>query len=61
GVTYVAEIYADDPAGDWQTNPLALTITQMLVDSETLLTLRLAAGGGQAIRFRPATPAELAP
>ena len=56
---FVAEIYADAPGADWETNPLALEIREQLVDRETILQLTLAPGGGQAIRFRPATTEEL--
>jgi alpha-glucosidase len=58
GVTYVAEIYADGPGADWETNPLSIEIKETLVDQDTTLTLRLAPGGGQAIRLRPATAAD---
>jgi alpha-glucosidase len=57
--TYVAEIYADAAAADWETNPLALTIEQVLVDSKTIINLELAPGGGQAIRFHPAIAQEM--
>lgn len=53
-VPYVAEIYADGADADWQRNPLAIEISQALVDRDTTLQLRLAPGGGQAIRLRPA-------
>ncbi|RQW04217.1 glycoside hydrolase family 97 protein [candidate division KSB1 bacterium] len=52
---YVAEVYRDGIDADWQTNPYAIDITEMLVDHNASLTLRLAPGGGQAIRFRKAT------
>jgi alpha-glucosidase len=55
---YVAEIYADGPGADWDSNPSPLTISEVLVDSHTSIDLSLAPGGGAAIRFRPATPAE---
>ncbi|MBU1660896.1 MAG: glycoside hydrolase family 97 protein [Chloroflexi bacterium] len=55
GQQYVAEIYADGAGADWESNPLSIDIRQVLVDSETVLTLQLAPGGGTAIRFRPAT------
>ena len=54
GRGYVAEIYADAPDADWRANPLAIEIREEPVDSRGRLTLRLAPGGGQAIRFRPA-------
>ena len=59
GVTYVAEIYADGEGADWETNPYPLDIRKVLVDSTTLLTLDLAPGGGQAIRFSPASAEEI--
>jgi len=59
GVTYVAEIYADGENTDWETNPYALKISRVLVDSNTRLTLALAPGGGQAIRFYPASDEEI--
>ncbi len=58
GRPYVAEIYRDGAGGDWKTNPYALDITRALVTSRTVLPLRLAPGGGTAIRFRPATSDE---
>ncbi|NUQ82630.1 MAG: glycoside hydrolase family 97 protein [Bacteroidetes bacterium] len=58
GKRYVAERYADGPGADWETNPYPMTIDKFLVDGSTILNVRLAAGGGQAIRFRPATPAD---
>ncbi|MCU7504293.1 MAG: glycoside hydrolase family 97 protein [Ignavibacteria bacterium] len=55
GEKYVAEIYCDGQNADWRTNPYDIEITEMLVDNSMTLSLRLAAGGGEAIRFRPAT------
>ncbi|HEX7336323.1 MAG TPA: glycoside hydrolase family 97 protein [Gemmatimonadales bacterium] len=54
GQRYVAEIYADGPKAHWLDNPLAVTITSRAVTSATRLAVRLAPGGGQAIRLRPA-------
>jgi alpha-glucosidase len=56
--TYVAEIYADALEANWDSNPLAIDIQQVLVNNETVMNLQLAPGGGQAIRFRPATATE---
>lgn len=56
GQTYVAEIYADGAGADWETNPLAIDIYQVLVDNKTVFALELAPGGGIAVRFRPAAP-----
>lgn len=50
---YRAEIYADGADAHWETNPTSVDISEKTVDSETRLTLNLAAGGGQAIRFTP--------
>ncbi len=53
GTKYVAEIYADAQQAHWDKNPLAIDIHQIIVDRDTILKLKLAAGGGQAIRFSP--------
>lgn len=58
GVFYVAEIYADGEGAHWKSNPHALHIERYLVDASTIITLELAAGGGQAIRFYPASREE---
>ncbi len=50
---YVATIYRDGEEADWQTNPLDYVIEEKELDHATVLELRLAAGGGTAIRFRP--------
>jgi alpha-glucosidase len=55
---YVAEIYADGVDADWESNPLSYDISRFLVDHNTTLKLKLAPGGGQAIRLRPATADE---
>ena len=55
GQRYVAEVYADDPAAHWRDNPLAMQISEQIVDAGSHLTVRLAPGGGQAIRIRPGT------
>jgi alpha-glucosidase len=54
GRSYVAEIYADGPDAHWMSEPLSIAISEETVDASTTLTLNLAPGGGQAIRFRPA-------
>ncbi len=51
GKQYVAQIYADAPDADWQDNPYAISISSQEVDSNTTLTLHLAAAGGAAIRI----------
>ncbi|MGZ9165418.1 MAG: glycoside hydrolase family 97 protein [Anaerolineales bacterium] len=59
GVTYVAEIYADGDGAHYLNNAYALETSRVLVDSTTLLKLDLAPGGGQAIRFYPASREEI--
>jgi alpha-glucosidase len=49
---YVAEIYRDADDAEWQSKPTHYSIESRDVDSGTTLQLRLAPGGGQAIRFR---------
>lgn len=53
GITYVAEIYRDADDAHWFDNPTAYVVEQKEVTADTVLTLRLAPGGGQAVRFRP--------
>ncbi len=54
GHAYVAEVYADGANAHWRDNPLALTISRRSVNAATRLRIAMAAGGGQAIRIRPA-------
>jgi len=56
---YLAQIYRDGDDADWKTNPYQITIEERLVDSMDVLRLYLAAGGGQAIRFTPASDADI--
>jgi alpha-glucosidase len=58
GRPYVAEIYADAPNADWQDLAYNIAISERPVDSKTVLALRLAPGGGQAIRIRPTSGAQ---
>lgn len=51
GVEYKAEIYADGKNADWKTNPLDFEYTESIVRSSDHLLVKLAPGGGQAIRF----------
>lgn len=53
GRDYVAEIYRDAEDAHWEQHPYEYDIEQKFVKSESKLELRLAAGGGTAIRFRP--------
>ena len=52
GRQYEAQIYRDGDDADYRTMPLALEISNMTVTKDTVLGLRLAPGGGVAIRFR---------
>lgn len=51
GKKYRAEIYADGKDVHVEHNPLPITISSTTVDSNTTLQLKLAPGGGQAIRL----------
>ena len=49
---YEAQIYRDGPGADYRTNPYAFETERRPVTAGDALTLRLAPGGGQAIRFK---------
>ncbi len=51
---YVAQIYRDGAGADWRTAPFEIVIEERRVRRGDVLTLALAPGGGQAIRFVPA-------
>jgi alpha-glucosidase len=51
GKKYQAEIYADGENADMETNPLPVSISSQSVTSESNLNIKLAPGGGQAIRL----------
>lgn len=53
GVRYQAQIYADGVDASWDKNPEAIEISTREVSSNDVLRLRLAPGGGSAIRFVP--------
>jgi alpha-glucosidase len=50
---YRAEIYRDGDNADYRTNPRAMVIEQRTVTAADRLDLRLAPGGGAAVRFVP--------
>jgi hypothetical protein len=56
---YVATVYSDAPSAHWKENPKAYEIKKYVVDAKTILNLKLAAGGGTAIHFAPATVQEI--
>ncbi len=53
GVRYRAEIYRDGEGADFRSNPFTFVRETRQVTSADALTLVLAPGGGQAIRFTP--------
>ena len=52
GTDYVAEVYRDSEDAHWERHPYGYEIEQKTVNIDSKLELRLAAGGGTAIRFR---------
>ena len=54
GRTYQAQVYRDGDGAHWKDAPFKFVRENRTVTSADTLTLRLAAGGGQAIRFVPA-------
>jgi len=51
GRSYTAEIYRDGDAADWKGNRFAIAIERQSVKRGEKFTLKLAPGGGEAIRF----------
>ena len=49
---YRAQIYRDGANADWRTHPFAIAIERRGVRRGDTLQLKLAPGGGQAIRFQ---------
>nr|WP_238322518.1 glycoside hydrolase family 97 C-terminal domain-containing protein [Kordiimonas gwangyangensis] len=54
GRSYTAEIYRDGDDADWDTNPYAMVIEKKTVTAADKMALRLAPGGGMAVRFTSA-------
>ncbi|KJZ02347.1 glycoside hydrolase family 97 protein [Pseudoalteromonas piscicida] len=52
GKTFEAQIYADGNKAEWKQNPYEMNIYRKKVTSADKLILKLAAGGGAAIRFK---------
>jgi alpha-glucosidase len=48
---YRAEIYRDGDDADYRTNPRSIVIEQRAVTSTDRLAMRIAPGGGAAVRF----------
>ncbi len=55
GKKYIATIYRDADNAHWQNDPMAYTIEKFVVDRNTNLKLKMAAGGGAAISIMPAS------
>ncbi len=53
GISYVADIYRDGDEAHWDSNPYAIVIEERRFAQGDVLELKLAAGGGAAIRLRP--------
>ena len=53
GRPYAATIYRDGDDADWAANPYDYRIEERVLDSSDSLQLKLAAGGGVAVRFHP--------
>jgi alpha-glucosidase len=53
GQRYSATVYRDGDEADWADNPYAFEIEEFEVGRSSILSLKLAAGGGAAIRFEP--------
>jgi alpha-glucosidase len=51
GAKYTAQIYADGAKADYKTNPTDCVIKEVNVNSKSVLKLKLAAAGGQAVRI----------
>jgi len=54
GKSYSATVYRDGDKADWRANPYDYVIEKLDVGQGQSLDLKLAAGGGTAIRFTPA-------
>lgn len=53
GVNYQATFYADGEDADWKTNPVSYRIYEMTVTNQDSIKVAMAAGGGQAVVFKP--------
>jgi glucan 1,4-alpha-glucosidase len=52
GARYEATRYMDSPDAHWKNKPAGYVIDKIIVDQQTILDIRMAPGGGTAIRFR---------
>ncbi len=53
GLTYTAQIYRDGDNAHWETAPYDFVIEERKVTSRDILTMKLGASGGWAVRFVP--------
>lgn len=53
GVSYTATVYADGKGADYKTNPYPVAMTTQTVNTTTVMDLKLASGGGVAVKFTP--------
>lgn len=51
---WIAEVYADAADAHWRDNPTGIRITEQRVQAGATMTMRMAPGGGQALRLRRA-------
>lgn len=57
--TYVAEIYSDAEDTSWKGNPTAVEVRRALVNSTDMLEAAMVGAGGQAVKLRVASAADL--
>jgi alpha-glucosidase len=53
GRKYTAQIYRDADNADWRTNPIAYKIEAQPVTRDSVISMHLAPGGGEAIELKP--------
>jgi alpha-glucosidase len=53
GVSYRAEVYADGPSADWRSAPEDVSVYTQTANQASTLRVRLASGGGVAVRLVP--------
>ena len=51
-MSYTAQVYRDGPDAHWKTNPYSIVIEERGVARGDTINIKLAAGGGTAIRFK---------
>jgi glucan 1,4-alpha-glucosidase len=55
GKNYVATLYLDGDKAHWNDNPMEYQIQKFIVNSKSILKLKLAAGGGAAVSLKLAS------